>query len=113
MARVSSFIVSGSLVFMGLATVRAAPLAPLVVPCVQPVAITGQLPNQEQIRAFAGTIVSQYGGTFVLQDDVNKTVYGLDDQALAAKFVDKKVLVTGTLDKTATIHVKSIEEQKA
>jgi Protein of unknown function (DUF5818) len=109
MARVSSLVVSGSLVFVGLATA----IAPLAVPHVRPVALTNQLPNEEQVRVFAGTIVSQNGGMFVLQDDVNKTLYGLDNQALAAKFVDKKVLVTGTLDKTATIHVKSIEEQKA
>ncbi len=110
MARVSSLIVFGSLVFVGLAIVRAAPLA---VPVVRPVAIANQLPNQEQVRAFAGTIVSQNGGMFVLQDDVKKTLYGLDNQVLASKFVGKKVSVTGTLDKTATIHVKSIEEQKA
>ena len=110
MARVSSLIISGSLLFVGLATVRA---APLVVPYVRPVPITDQLPNQEQVRAFEGTIVSQNGGMLMLQEDANKTLYGLDNQALAAKFVDKKVLVTGTLEKTATIHVRSIEEQKA
>ena len=110
MARVSSLIVSGSLLFVGLVTVRA---APLLVPLVRPVVITKQLPNQEQVRAFAGTIISQNGGVFFLQDDANKTLYGLDNQALASKFLDKKVSVIGTLDKTGTIHVKSIEEQKA
>ena len=110
MTRVSSLIASGSLVLVGLASVRG---APLVFPHVRPAAITDQLPNQEQIRAFTGTIISQNGGIFVLQGDGNKTLYGLDNQALAARFVDQKVLVTGTLDKTATIHVKSIEEQKA
>jgi uncharacterized protein YdeI (BOF family) len=111
MARVSSLIVSGILVFVGLSTVKA---APVLVPLVQPVVIAEQLPNQEEVRTFAGTIVSQNGGAmFVLQDDANKTLYGLDNQALASKFVNKKVLVTGTLDKRATIHVKNIEEQKA
>jgi hypothetical protein len=40
-------------------------------------------------------------------------LYGLDNQALARQFANKKILVTGTLDKTATIHVKTIEEKKA
>ena len=61
MYRVSSLIVSGSLVFVGLVTVRA---APALVPFVRPVVITEQLPNQEQVRAFAGTIISQNDGMF-------------------------------------------------
>jgi hypothetical protein len=108
--RVSSLIVSGSLLFVGLGIVSAAPLPGSLV---RPVVITEQIPNQEEVRGFAGTIISQNGGMFVLQDDANKTLYGLDNQALASKFLGKKVSVTGTLDKTGTIHVKSIEEQKA
>jgi hypothetical protein len=110
MARVSSLIASGSLVFVGLSIVGAAPLP---VSLVRPVVITKQLQNQEQVRAFAGTIISQNSGIFVLQNDANKMLYGLDNQALASKFLGKKVSVTGTLDKTGTIHVVGIEVQKA
>ena len=62
---------------------------------------------------FTGTIVSVTGGTFALKEAKAGVLSGLDNQALARQFVDKKVEVTGTLDKAATIHVKSIEEQKA
>jgi uncharacterized protein YdeI (BOF family) len=72
-----------------------------------------QAPNQEQLRIFSGIITSQPGGMFFFQDDSSKMPYGLDDQVLAAKFVDKKVMVTGALDKTGIIHVKNIEEKKA
>lgn len=72
-------------------------------------------PNQteEQLQMFSGTIVSTGDVLFLRAEDEHKTMYGLDDQNLAMKFLNKKVSVTGTLDKTATIHVKNIEEQKA
>jgi len=72
-----------------------------------------QAPSDEQLRVFAGTIVSKEGGKLFLQDDTDKTLYALDNQALAGKFAAKNVLVTGVLDKTGVIHVKNIEEQKA
>jgi hypothetical protein len=106
MARISSLVVSGSLIFVALTIARAAPSLSLA----RPVVITEQLPNQEEVRAFAGTVISENDGMFVLQDDANKTLYRLDNQALASKFLGKKVSVTGTLDKTGTIQVKSIEE---
>jgi hypothetical protein len=76
-------------------------------------AVEDQTPNEEELQVFAGTIMSKNGGMFFLEDDTNHTLYALDNQALAAKFADKKVLVTGTLDKKGIIHVKNIEEQKA
>jgi len=62
---------------------------------------------------FSGTVVSTGDVSFLRAEDEHKTMYGLDDQSLARQFINKKVSVTGTLDKTATIHVKNIEEQKA
>ena len=97
----------------------AAALMFLVVPqVVQPIVAPSfvnqsKAPHEEELRIFTGTIVSITGGIFALREDATGTLYGLDDQALARQFVDKKVEVTGTLDKAATIHIKSIEEQKA
>ena len=73
------------------------------------------VPNQtdEQLQMFSGTIVSTDNILFLREEDDHKTMYGLDNQSLARMFLNKKVSVTGTLDKTATIHVKNIEEQKA
>jgi hypothetical protein len=72
-------------------------------------------PNQtdEQLQMFSGTIVSTGDVLFLSAEDEHKTMYGLDNQSLARQFLNKKVSVTGTVDKTATIHVKNIEEQKA
>ncbi len=88
MARVSSLIVYSSWVVVGLATVRVAPPG---VSHIRPVAVTDQLPNQEQIQAFVGTILSQNSGMFALQDDGNKMLYGLDNQVLGAKGRQKSV----------------------
>jgi len=66
-----------------------------------------------QLQIFSGTIVSTDNILFLRGEDDHKTMYGLDDQNLAMKFLNKKVSVTGTLDSKATIHVKNIEEQKA
>jgi hypothetical protein len=68
--------------------------------------------TDEQLQMFSGTVVSTDNILFLRGDD-HKTMYGLDDQNLAMKFLNKKVSVTGTLDRKATIHVKNIEEQKA
>ena len=67
----------------------------------------------EQLQMFSGTVVSTDNILFLRGEDDHKTMYGLDDQNLAMKFLNKKVSVTGTLDRKATIHVKNIEEQKA
>lgn len=85
----------------------------VVVPHVESFLTQEHAPNQEQLQIFTGTIISITGGMFALREDANAMLYGLDNQALARQFANKKVAVTGTLDKTATIHVKSIEEQKA
>lgn len=50
---------------------------------------------------------------FLRVEDEPKTIYGLDDQTLAMQFLNRKVSVTGTLDRPVTIYVKNIEEQKA
>src|ERR1700722_5532152 len=69
--------------------------------------------TDEQLQMFSGTIVSTGDVLFLSAEDEHKTMYGLDNQSLARQFLNKKVSVTGTVDKTATIHVKNIEEQKA
>ena len=68
--------------------------------------------NEEQLQVFMGTVIPMASGMLVLKDDAKDVLYGLDNQALAQKFADKKVAVTGTLDKMHTIHIKNIEEQK-
>src|ERR1700722_21027966 len=88
MARVSSLIAYSSWVVVGLVSVRAAPPG---VSHIRPVPVNDQLPNQEQIQALVGTILSQNGGMFALQDDGNKMLYGLDNQVLAAKGRQKSV----------------------
>ncbi len=115
MSRVSSIL---SIVFFSVALILMAPATAgvahsIVVSQARSFVIENQAPNQEKLQIFAGTIVSKDGGMFFLEDDTKYTVYALDNQALAAKFANKKVLVTGTLDKKGTIHVKNIEEQKA
>ena len=50
---------------------------------------------------------------FLRVEDEPKTIYGLDDHTLAMQFLNRKVSVTGTLDRPVTIYVKNIEEQKA
>ena len=109
-ARLSMIFFPVALILMAPATARGT--QPIVVPPTH--SFTGdQAPNQEELHVFAGTIMSKNGGMLFLEDDTNHTLYALDNQALAAKFADKRVLVTGALDKKGTIHVKNIEEQKA
>jgi len=96
---------------MSLSTVSSA--RPRITPLAQPFISDDQPQNQEQLKIFTGTIVSMNNELFFLKDDTKNAWYGLDNQALASKFADKKVSVTGTLDKTDMIHIKNIEEQKA
>jgi len=60
----------------------------------------------------SGTIVAM-NERFVLKDDTKDALYGLDNQALARMFVGQKVSVTGTLDKTGMLHIRTIEQLKA
>ncbi len=115
MSRVSSIlsILFFSILLLLMAPETAGVVQPMVVSQGRSFVIEDQAPNPEKLQVFAGTIVSKNGGMFFLEDDTKYTVYALDNQALAAKFADKKVLVTGTLDKKGRIHVKNIEEQKA
>ena len=86
---------------------------PKVVPLGPSYVAQHKAPPQEEIRIFTGTIVSVTGGTFALKEEKAGVLYGLDNQALARQFAGKLVTVTGTLGKTAMIHVENIEEQKA
>jgi hypothetical protein len=53
------------------------------------------------------------GGAYVLFDAATKTIYELDDQKKPAQFVEQKVKITGTYDKTTqTIHVTDIQASK-
>ena len=113
MSRVSSTIISVGFILTTLATVGFA--QPLTILQPQPLMLTPQSQNpenQEQLQIFMGTVIPMASGMLVLKDDAKDIVYGLDNQALAQKFADKKVAVTGTLDKMHTIHIKNIEEQK-
>jgi hypothetical protein len=50
------------------------------------------------------------GGSFVLYNPANKTVYQLSDQAKAEQFAGDKVKVTGTYDQASkTIHLINIQ----
>lgn len=65
--------------------------------------------DEEENQTFAGTI-SKSGDKFVLVGEGNVT-YNLDDQDKAKAFENKKVKVTGTLDKDSnTIKVADIQE---
>lgn len=62
-----------------------------------------------QSQAFTGTIVKNSDG-YMLQDDMNKASYKLDDAKQARKFSGRNVKVTGTLDSTSnTIHVTNVQ----
>jgi hypothetical protein len=67
--------------------------------------------SANHVATFSGKILSQNGEQLILRDDSNEVWYHLDDQQTAAKFLGKKVLVTGALDgRTDTIHVQRIVE---
>ena len=113
MNRVSSTIISVSFILTTFATVGDA--QPLTILQPRPLMLSTQSQdpeNEEQLQIFMGTVIPMASGTLVLKDDAKDILYGLDNQALAQKFADKKVAVTGTLDKMHTIHIKNIEEQK-
>jgi hypothetical protein len=64
--------------------------------------------EQKSERATVGRIVESSDGKYVLVD-VAGTVYQLDDQTTAKKFVGKIVTVSGTVDEADhTIHVTEI-----
>ena len=73
----------------------------------QPQGQTQQEPHQQTIT---GKIAKSDGDKYVLVD-LAGTMYQLDDQGVAKKFVGKKVKVSGTLDASSnTIHVTDIKE---
>ena len=115
MNRVSSTIISVGFILTTFAAVGNA--QPRTIPQPRPLILDTQPKpqnpeNEEQLQIFMGTVIPMASGTLVLKDDAKDILYGLDNQALAQKFADKKVAVTGTLDKMHTIHIKNIEEQK-
>jgi len=66
----------------------------------------------DAVRAenYNGTILLLNGRLYILRDDQNETWYHLDDQQMPAKFLGKKVMVTGTLDpRVDMIFVQNIE----
>lgn len=71
----------------------------------------GQL-EQQSHRAIIGKIVESLDTGYVLVKyalvDTSDTVYQLDDQAAAKKFVGKTVRVSGAVDADNTIHVTHI-----
>lgn len=68
----------------------------------------------DQPQKFVGTIVSMNGERYVLRDDVNDVWYHLDNQQEAAKYLGKKVEVTGTLEgRSDEILVQSIQVENS
>ena len=68
-----------------------------------------QLPDQTDLRTFAGKIAKS-GGKYVLEDPLSNTSFTLDDQKTAKKYDGKPVVVTGRLDASSnTIHVQKIQ----
>jgi tartrate dehydratase beta subunit/fumarate hydratase class I family protein len=57
---------------------------------------------------FSGTIAMMNGSLYVLRDAQNDSTYRLDDQQLPAKFLGKKVVVTGKLN--AAVNVISVQD---
>jgi hypothetical protein len=113
MNRLSSTIISAGFILTMLATVGDAQPLTIIQPQLLMLSPPSQNPeNEEQLQVFMGTVISMASGMLVLKDDAKDIFYGLDNQAVARKFADKKVAVTGTLDKMHTIHIKNIEEQK-
>lgn len=67
----------------------------------------------EQIRSFAGTIAKN-GEEFVLNESATHKLYELDDQNAAARFANRNVTITGTLDTVKNIiRMQSIAEAAA
>jgi hypothetical protein len=64
--------------------------------------------SQSKTRAYAGNVVVQPNGTVALQAGGHN--YKLSNQSKAAKFANKKVIVTGTYNpQSGTIQVKQIK----
>jgi Protein of unknown function (DUF5818) len=79
----------------------------------RPEQIVGTRGPARGIRVFRGTITRD-GDRCVLREAAGGSWYELDDQQTAAKFVDKPVVVTGTLDKVRhLIRMQSIERATA
>jgi Protein of unknown function (DUF5818) len=54
--------------------------------------------------------ISEHGASYVLYDSKTKTTYSLTDQRTPARFVGKRVIVSGKLDATTkTIRVAGIK----
>ena len=61
-----------------------------------PVSATGDNQAVSQFQAFSGTIVKE--GTAYFLRTADKWSYGLDNRGIAAQFVDREVVITGTLN---------------
>ena len=69
--------------------------------------------DQPPLSTFTGTIAKN-GDEFVLNESKSHKLYELDDQNTAAKFVEKNVTITGTLDVVKNIiRIQSIAEVAA
>ena len=69
--------------------------------------------DQPPLSTFTGTIAKN-GDEFVLNESKTHKLYQLDDQSTAAKFVEKNVTITGTLDVVKNIiRIQSIAEVAA
>jgi hypothetical protein len=68
-------------------------------------------PKQNAQKTYYGKIAKLQNGKYALVVDAKASRgYFLDDQKAAAKFEEKKVLVTGTVDpKTSVLHVAAIK----
>lgn len=61
-------------------------------------------------QSYTGTIVLLNSRLYILRDERSKVWYHLDDQQMPAKFLGKKVVVTGSIDAGANlIYVRDIE----
>lgn len=89
------------------------PLAPAMAAQNQGSSAKQPAPKQEQNkpRTYFGKIVKLQNGKYGLIIDTKKSQgYFLDDQKTAAKFAQKQVLVTGTVDpQTSVLHVITIK----
>jgi hypothetical protein len=92
--------------------VRAAHLSPALTVASSAAAATDNAASADANRSqtYVGTIALLNGSLYILRDQQNDTWYHLDDQQMPAKYLGKKVAVTGQLDAGANmICVKDIE----
>jgi hypothetical protein len=74
------------------------------------VTATDSKTDEARTENYNGTIMLLNGQLYILRDDQNETWYHLDDQQMPAKFLGKKVMVTGKLDpRIDMIFVQNIE----